>query len=78
LAGFKEVLEIADRINGLRGNDKEDDSWLGILKSLAPELAQAVTQVLLARNGSPGALPNGGMTAVPAKPEAMILSRIWL
>jgi len=78
LAGFKEVLEIADRINGLRGNDKEDDSWLGILKSLAPELAQAVTQVLLARNGSPGALPNGGMTAVPAKPEATSVDTVPL
>ena len=78
LAGFKEVLEIADRINGLRGNDKEDDSWLGILKSLAPELTQAVTQVLLARNGSPGALPNGGMTAVPAKPEATSVDTVPL
>jgi hypothetical protein len=52
LAGFKEVLEIADRINSLRGDGKEEDSWLGVLKSLAPEVAQAVTQVLLARNGS--------------------------
>ena len=77
LAGFKEVLEIADRINALRGVSKEEASWLGVLKSVAPELAQAVTQVLLARNGSPGAvtpsvaLPNGGMAAVPGKPEAV-------
>src|SRR5439155_11359129 len=28
LTGFKEVLEIADRINTLRGNGAEEDSWL--------------------------------------------------
>lgn len=48
------VIEIADRINALRGNGAEEDSWLGVLKSVAPELAQAVTQILLARNGSAG------------------------
>src|SRR5215831_14052254 len=53
LTGFKEVLEIADRINALRGDGKDEDSWLGLLKSVAPELAQTVTQVLLARNSSP-------------------------
>jgi hypothetical protein len=60
LGGFKEALEIADRINGLRDNGKEEDSWLAILKSVAPELAQAVTQILLTRS----ALPSG--TAPPA------------
>ena len=60
LSGFKEVLEIADRMNALRGDGKEEDSWLAILKSVAPELAQAVTQILLTRS----ALPSG--TAPPA------------
>src|SRR5215831_7907223 len=60
LSGFKELLEVADRMNALRGDGKEEDSWLAILKSVAPELAQAVTQVLLTRS----ALPNG--TAPPA------------
>src|SRR5262249_42645598 len=50
LTGFKEALELADRINSLRGDSKEEDSWLAVLKSVAPELAQAVTQVLLARS----------------------------
>jgi hypothetical protein len=54
LAGFKEVLEIADRINTIRGDGKEDDSWLGVLKSVAPELAQTVMQILMARQGSVG------------------------
>ena len=69
--GFKEVLEIADRINSLRGDGKEEDSWLGVLKSITPELAQAVTQVLLARNvGTGGAsssvlVPNRGIASVP-------------
>jgi hypothetical protein len=77
LTGFKEVLEIADRINSLRGDGKNDDSWLGLLKSVAPELAQAVTHILLARNGQPAgpsavaSLPNGGMAAMPAQPEAI-------
>ena len=58
LSGFKEVLEIADRINSFRGDGKEDDSWLGVLKAVAPEMAQAVTQVLLSRYLSPsGAAP---------------------
>jgi hypothetical protein len=77
LAGFKEVLEIADRINALRGDSKEEDSWLGMLKSAAPGLAQAVTQILLTRNGPPlgGAAPsvalsNGGVA--PAKTEAAV------
>ena len=51
VAGFKDVLEIADRINALRSDSKEEDFWLGILKPVAPELAQTVTQILLARNG---------------------------
>jgi hypothetical protein len=73
LAGFKEVLEIADRINSLRGDSKEDDSWLGLLKSVAPEMAQAVTQVLLTRNVLPGgtvpnvAGANGAISASEAK-----------
>jgi hypothetical protein len=59
LSGFKEVLELADRINAFRGDGKDEDSWLGILKSVAPELAQTVTQVLLARSSSPiGSAPH--------------------
>jgi hypothetical protein len=71
LAGFKEVLEIADRINAFRGDSKEDDSWLGILKSVAPELAQAITQILLVRNGSPsGAAPHASPKAEAKLAEA--------
>lgn len=67
LSGFKEVLEIADRINTFRGDSKED-SWLGILKSVAPEVAQTVTQVLLARNGSRGGNTPHSSANVEAKP----------
>jgi hypothetical protein len=77
LAGFKEVLEIADRINALRGENKEDDSWLGLLKSVAPELAQTATQIFLARNAplggtpAPGAMmPNNGTPSIRAASEA--------
>jgi hypothetical protein len=70
LTGFKEVFEIADRINGLRGNGPEDDSWLGILKSVAPELAQAVTQILLARNGSAGRTAASAQVPIPNTAEA--------
>src|SRR5262249_9875076 len=70
LTGIKEVLEIADQVNALRGNGKEEDSWLGILKSVAPELAQTVTQVLLARNRSPnGSAPHAVLTNAEAKPS---------
>jgi hypothetical protein len=62
LSGFKEVLEIADRIGALRGDSKEEDSWLSVLKSIAPEVAQAVTQIALARH----AIPNGGAPHVPS------------
>jgi hypothetical protein len=73
LSGFKEILEIADRINAFRGDGKEEDSWLGILKSVAPDLAQVVTQVLLARNGSPsGAAPNISSNFEEAKPAEAI------
>src|SRR5439155_3722575 len=55
LTGFKELLEIIDHINALRGDNKNDhDSWMSVLKS-APELAQTLTQVFLARNGQPAA-----------------------
>jgi hypothetical protein len=68
LTGFKEVLEIADRINAFRSDGKEEDSWLRILKSVAPELAQAVTQVLIARNGSAsGTAPH---VLPPAEPKS--------
>jgi hypothetical protein len=71
LAGFKEVLEIADRINALRGNESDEGSWLGVLKSVAPEIAQTVTQILVARSGSAGAAssPPVVMPAGGAKPE---------
>ena len=56
LTGFKELLEIIDHINALRGDNKNDhDSWMSVLKSAAPELAQTLTQVFLARNGQPAA-----------------------
>jgi hypothetical protein len=56
LTGFKELLEITDHINALRGDNKnDDDSWMSVLKSAAPELAQTLTQVFLARNGQPAA-----------------------
>jgi hypothetical protein len=60
-AGFKEVLEVADSINALRGDSKEDDSWMGLLKSVAPELAQVATQILLARNAPLGGTPAPGV-----------------
>jgi hypothetical protein len=56
LAGFKDVLEIADRISALRGDTKDEDSWLSVVKSVAPDMAQAVTQMLISRNGTPGAM----------------------
>ena len=63
LAGFKEVVEIADRISALRGDSGREDSWFSILKSLAPEMAQAATQILMARNASLGA--TAGPAVVP-------------
>ena len=54
LTGLKDVLEIADRINAVRGNGQEEDSWLGVLIAVAPGLAQTVAQILVARNGSMG------------------------
>jgi hypothetical protein len=77
LAGFKDVLEIADRINTLRGNESEEGSWLGVLKSVAPEIAQTVTQILLARNGSDGATasPQVVIPANEPKPEASTTAR---
>jgi hypothetical protein len=50
LIGLNEALEIADRINALRGDGKEDDSWLAMLKPLVPGLAQVL---LTNRTGAP-------------------------
>jgi hypothetical protein len=61
LAGFREMFEIADRISELRGDGVADDSWLGILKSVAPEVAHTVRQILLTRNA-----PVGGGTTLSA------------
>ena len=57
LVGVKELLDVADKIVALRGDgtDSEDSSFGGVLKSIAksigPELAQALSQILVARNG---------------------------
>jgi hypothetical protein len=70
VAGFNEVLEIADRINALRGNSTEDDSWIALLKSVGPGVAQAVIQVLGARNGSlPGGAGASNIDPQAAKPD---------
>jgi hypothetical protein len=53
LSGISDVLKSAERINAFRDKGPEDDSWLGILKSVA-ELAQTVIQIVMARNGSAG------------------------
>jgi len=68
LIGFKELLEITDHINALRGDNKnDDDSWMSVLKSAAPELAQTLTQVFLVRNGQPAR--SSPKTAGKWKPE---------
>jgi hypothetical protein len=69
LAGLKELFEMANQINSLRSDSKEEDSsLLGILKSVAPELAQGVMQVLVARNGVPAGVPTPGNGAAPYVP----------
>jgi hypothetical protein len=70
LAGLKELFEMANQINLLRSDSKEEDSsWLGILKSVAPELAQTVMQIVTARSAPPLAAPIPGNVPIPqAKP----------
>src|SRR5262249_4364828 len=75
LGGFKEMLDIADRVNSLRGGDGKDDSWPGMFKSIAPEAVQAVVQLLSSRVSPsravpPGATPSPNGAQNPAAPVA--------
>src|SRR5262245_55988250 len=58
LGGFKEMLDIADRVNSLRGGDDKEDSWLGMFKSIAPEAVQTVVQLLSSRSGPSHVVPS--------------------
>jgi len=56
----KEALALADQINALRGDVKDDDGILSWLKPLAPELVRAL---VMNRNGA-----NGPASPVPSAP----------